>query len=55
MAAAGPRRPPFRPRAADFEGTESEPSAALLPVPMRFAPNPQGGTGFSATAARRLN
>ncbi len=71
-AAAVPGCRQIRPRAADFDGADSEPDAAwrtrpwaeawtfeacgtLLSVPMRFTPSPQGGTGFSATAARRLN
>lgn len=71
-AAAAPGCRQIRPRAADFEGTDSEPGAprrtrpwvetwffeacgALLSVPVRFTPSAQGGTGFSATAARRLN
>jgi hypothetical protein len=32
-----------------------EACGVLLSVPMRFTPSAQGGTGFSATAPRRLN
>lgn len=69
---AAPNCQQVRPGSADFEGTDSEPTAtrrtrpwaetwvfeacgALVAVPMRFTPSAAGGTGFTASGARRLN